>query len=506
MGRCRIARTAALAALLFIPTTIAHADVWCVNKANTSGTEDGTSWATAFTTVQPAVDAAYADGGGSVWVAQGTYAEERNEADGRYGITGAVVLRPDVHLLGGFEGGETSDEMRDWVAHGAVLDGSRAMGGQPALTVVAGAEGAAMDGFTITGGRAHSAALNAGGGLGARGARMEVKHCVFVKNEAEYGGAVWCGPGDLSVTDCVFTDNRSGASGGAILVGGGVFRGSGNLFRDNVGTYAGGAVYALGGGPHVIRGSIFLANRCTNLASGSGGGAIQTLVSLDIENCIFRNNSSPQYGGAVWQRGSHDGERDLIYGSLTLRNCTFVGNRAAQGGALYHGDVILDVRNCILWDNGAKPVAFSEYGWAAESILNTLSQRGFPVDGYHTGFYPEQVENVWDLDPKFVDAASGDLRLKWNSPGRDVGLADGAPADDLDRRARPQGSGIDLGAYEMPVLDLTGDGILNAVDIQTAVNRLLGVGEPPFEADLNGDGATNALDVQFAINAVLGVE
>ena len=36
----------------------AHAATWYVDKDNTSGTEDGTSWATAFTAVQPAIDAA----------------------------------------------------------------------------------------------------------------------------------------------------------------------------------------------------------------------------------------------------------------------------------------------------------------------------------------------------------------------------------------------------------------------------------------------------------------
>ena len=35
----------------------ALAAVWYVDKDNTSGTEDGTTWATAFTTFQPAIEA-----------------------------------------------------------------------------------------------------------------------------------------------------------------------------------------------------------------------------------------------------------------------------------------------------------------------------------------------------------------------------------------------------------------------------------------------------------------
>jgi len=40
----------------------ASAAVWYVDKDNTSGVEDGTSRATAFTTLQAAIDAMYGDG------------------------------------------------------------------------------------------------------------------------------------------------------------------------------------------------------------------------------------------------------------------------------------------------------------------------------------------------------------------------------------------------------------------------------------------------------------
>ena len=56
----------------------AFSAVWYVDKDNASGTEDGTTWATAFTTIQPAIDAAHADGGGEVWVAEGVYDEPRS--------------------------------------------------------------------------------------------------------------------------------------------------------------------------------------------------------------------------------------------------------------------------------------------------------------------------------------------------------------------------------------------------------------------------------------------
>ena len=56
---------AALAVLL--ATANAAAAVWYVDIDNTSGTEDGASWQTAFTSIQSAVNAAYNDARREVW-------------------------------------------------------------------------------------------------------------------------------------------------------------------------------------------------------------------------------------------------------------------------------------------------------------------------------------------------------------------------------------------------------------------------------------------------------
>ncbi len=66
------------------------ADVWHVDKDNTSGIEGGTSWARAFTTIEAAIRAASAAGGGEIWVAAGIYPE-------------SVTLSSGVSLYGGFQ-------------------------------------------------------------------------------------------------------------------------------------------------------------------------------------------------------------------------------------------------------------------------------------------------------------------------------------------------------------------------------------------------------------------
>jgi hypothetical protein len=48
----------------------------------------------------------------------------------------------------------------------------------------------------------------------------------------------------------------------------------------------------------------------------------------------------------------------------------------------------------------------------------------------------------------WVALADGDYRLAPGSPAIDAGIADDAPADDLEGNARPVGAGVDIGAYE----------------------------------------------------------
>jgi hypothetical protein len=48
----------------------------------------------------------------------------------------------------------------------------------------------------------------------------------------------------------------------------------------------------------------------------------------------------------------------------------------------------------------------------------------------------------------FVDPAASDLHLSSLSPAIDSGTSVDAPPEDFDGRARPQGAGYDIGAYE----------------------------------------------------------
>ena len=77
-----------------------------------------------------------------------------------------------------------------------------------------------------------------------------------------------------------------------------------------------------------------------------------------------------------------------------------------------------------------------------------------PVASIHTARWIAQLQGTgWDL------------HLLQNAPAVDQGSADQAPALDADLIPRPQGGGIDLGAYDDPEDDLSESGGLSGFNL-----------------------------------------
>ena len=51
---------------------------------------------------------------------------------------------------------------------------------------------------------------------------------------------------------------------------------------------------------------------------------------------------------------------------------------------------------------------------------------------------------------------------------------------------------------------MTGDGVLNVLDVVILVNMALGNTEVDLVGDMNGDGGINVLDIVQLVNAILG--
>ncbi|VGO15681.1 Arylsulfatase [Pontiella desulfatans] len=299
-----------------------------VDLDNLTGPWDGTSWTSAFQTVQAGIDEAEAQGGANVWVAEGIYRPATNSDR-----SASFMLESGVHLLGGFDGSETSEDQRNPAAHVTTLSGD--LGADNSYHVIVGANGATLDGFTITGGKADGAGQNLhGAGLFCVDEiSMTVNQCIFTGNHAHEGAGVYAYNASSSdFTDCVFSNNTAKRGAALLLRNGcsGTF--SNCTFAHNVADWAGGAIYADYGSSPWFHDCTFSANSTT----GKGGAfftddlASQVGISSPVFiDCSFAGNSASYRGGGIYN----------FEGSETaVTNTSFVGNSAGTGGGAIAND------------------------------------------------------------------------------------------------------------------------------------------------------------------------
>jgi len=367
-----------------------------------------TSWATAASTIQDAVDAAVVPGA-VVLVTNGIYAK-----GGRVGSTNRVVI-DKLLTVRSVNGPQLT-----------LIDGSRL------VRCAYLTNGAALSGFTLTNG-----ASSLGGGVWCWSQAETVDNCVLVRNFSDYGGGAYGG----MLSNCTLNANSASYGGGAYTAtlsqcalsgnfcsynGGGAFGGTLNactLTHNLAGD--GGAAYSA-----TLNNCALLSNSC----SYSGGGA----NSCTLNNCVLTGNSAGD-GGAASQS--------------TLNNCALTGNSAADGGGAYS----CTVNNCTLTSNSAT----SSGGGASGGTLNNCivyfnnAAQGANYDSHSALNYscstPQPTYGFGNITnaPLFVDAAGANLRLQPNSPCINAGVNTLAPAGpDLDGNPRIVGGTVDIGAYE----------------------------------------------------------
>lgn len=220
-------------------------------------------------------------------------------------------------------------------------------------------------------------------------------------------------------------------TGGEFVFGGGIYCEIGaqpsiirNWIIGNHGSIDGGGVFPRPENTLVIDGNFF----GWNVAEGQAGGLQAPSSASIVRNNVFVGNQA-RYGGAYFIRSES---------SVNLVNCSFYGN-SAPNGSVASGDGGLTLTNCVAW--GHSGPLFYLYGPGTVSAALSDIEGGTGQPWFGAGCI--------ELDPTFVDAPNGDLRLLPGSPCIDAGNSSAnIGLVDTDGLSRLHGASVDMGAYE----------------------------------------------------------
>jgi Right handed beta helix region len=429
-----------------------------------------------FNKIQDAIDKWQQ--GDVVRVSQGTFVEN-------------IKLRPGVILEGGFK---SDFSAQNWTQWPSVIDGNQLD------SVVIGADGCQLNGFTMRNGKAEN-----GGGIFLEKASMTtIKNNIIEDNIAEYDGGGLYIAGYMGGTMHPYLDihnniirrNKTlGIKGGC---GGGIFvrdsKGGIRIFKNIIGGKVNdGNTSKWDGGGICVEGTSIIdiedneiSHNITEIGHGGGveihGGTANSSLS---KNKIHYNLSRGNYGGGVYVVGGTFISKNSIMSNMIdnfrlgrgggiavsclerltpiVENNFIYNNFADYGGGIHvdRGDRILIINNTIAF-NRANPDLKAGGGVHVESegrciLLNNIVWEN--KDDFMeviTGACILDHNDIEDgdglgkngnisSDPKFVSPPY-DLHIKSSSGAIDGGNPKGAPKDDIDDERRSPKP--DIGADE----------------------------------------------------------
>ena len=342
-------------------------------------------------------------------------------------------------------------------------------------------------------------ATNSGGGIYGEGRwNMGVKGNVLIgnNNALQNGGGIYltnhC---SLFMTNAghftprVFA-NSAGGSGGGIFI-----TGSNSIANLN----------------NAIIGGIGIGNVCNIIDNKNGGAGISIRESAKVNalNCIFRENCSSNFGGAIflgtnavlnytcdnnsaqksylfnnYAKNAGGGIYSKLAQNLFVENVIVISNTAGSAGGIYINQTSNKLVNLLVAQNdggfasGSDGIFFFQCP-KSEMLQCTIAdndrvgvQNNFAGTVYMTNCIVyghsfsqivaksaikvvySDIENGWpgvgniDTDPLFLNPVSFLYFLAWNSPCINTGTDLPSVTNDVYGIPRPQGGAWDMGAYE----------------------------------------------------------
>jgi hypothetical protein len=368
----------------------------------------GGSWATAYPTLQTALEGA---GIGAVyWVAEGVYYPDEGSGQVNNSRTSTYELMNGVQIYGGFNGTETLLSQRDISANSTILsgdvdrndvntDGDFVAGtvadivGNNAYHVVTGSgtdNTAILDGFIITAGMADGTSphdqgggvynsggsptlssvffignrANIGGGMRNASGNPELTGNIFMNNSADFGGAMANWNSSPSITGATFYKNEATNSGSNTGFGGGMhnWNSSPSILETGFGSndaVSGGGMYNAGASAPIITSGYFTGNDANYGGAMYNDGSNPIITAVDMEF-----NTALDQGGGIYNLASNP-----VYNSGSISENT----ANVDGGGIYNYSSNPEIKNATISENTATNKGGGMYNGYSNPVLTNVT-------------------------------------------------------------------------------------------------------------------------------------
>lgn len=444
---------------------------------NSAASGDGHSFDNGLATFADAVNLAEAND--EIWIIEGNYS-----------VLDPVSIALDgIKVYGGFQSAnpEFNISDRDVKTHVTVLQGD---GTKNLLTLDANdllVHGLSLEQSTraihISSNSQHTQLTDlviqnnggiSGSGVFHQGDQTQILRVEFKDNTATTNGAAFAhnGSGQASFENVRFERNSATGTGSQ---GGAVYNAGGNLSFLNCSFHKNDVrnlVFGIGAGAFAnASGQVeIIASTFTENLSGKNSGAFANVGSATLNRVIFANNTGGVRGGAIYtnggtmnvsntafvnniaQGGSGGGGAVYINGGVNgFTHTTFANNQASNGGNIYRGSGTVSLINTVFWKGSLRSVSGVSTTVNSDGTI-MLADGGQP---FLSDFSNGTLAEVSGIDGLFFTSDDGYLLnptdanfATLTTEGIDAS-ANPLVAQDVLNNPRPQGSGPDIGAFEV---------------------------------------------------------